>query len=381
MGKQKTIFDLFRQEDEQFSSQPSNDAWSKLERKLDGKKEVVVPIRRINWWTIAASFVALVGAVFILQRSPNNSASKAVAENSMMEESAAFYVEDLVYTDSESDFQKEWQVSNKYRALFADYKPDFQKNEDLAFNNASKIKARINQKPQIRTKPDHLIAEKRNNVEITNTMADQAPIAENKITDQTTGALVIAPQNGEIAANESFQDYDQAEGEVASNISISINTEAAPVRKSKSVAKKINDLSNLQWLVGTWEQKRADMKSVEKWVADSSNAIWGTGYLLQEDDTIFTENMCIKQIEDKIYFFQNIDTVNEQTKFVLSSNTSNNWNFKNSGGAPKNLIISNASSSKYEFEIQEIAPTQTHFLRQRNILQSNNAFRQMNKVD
>lgn len=359
MGMQKTIFDLFRQEDEQFSSRPSNDAWSKLERKLDDKKELVVPVRKINWWAIAASFVALVGAVFILQRSPNNSASKAVAENSMMEELAAFYVEDLVYTDSESDFQKEWQISNKYRALFADNKSDFRRNENLAYNKVAKLKPRDIQKSKIRTKPDPLIA-------------------ENEIADPTTGALVIAPQNGEIAATES---YDQSED--ASSVSINMDVPAViSGRKSKSIVKKkFNDLNNLRWLVGNWEQKRADMKSVEKWVADSSNSIWGTGYLLQEDDTIFTENMCIKQIEDKIYFFQNIDTVSEQTKFVLTSSSSNNWNFTNSGGAPKNLIISNISNSKYEFEIQNIAPTQTQFLRQRNILQSNNAFRQMNKVD
>ncbi len=378
MGMQKTIFDLFRQEDEQFSSRPSNDAWSKLERKLDDKKELVVPVRKINWWAIAASFVALVGAVFILQRSPNNSASKAVAENSMMEELAAFYVEDLVYTDSESDFQKEWQISNKYRALFADNKSDFRRNENLAYNKVAKLKPRDIQKSKIRTKPDPLIAEKRNNIEIRNTTADQSLIAENEIADPTTGALVIAPQNGEIAATES---YDQSED--ASSVSINMDVPAViSGRKSKSIVKKkFNDLNNLRWLVGNWEQKRADMKSVEKWVADSSNSIWGTGYLLQEDDTIFTENMCIKQIEDKIYFFQNIDTVNEQTKFVLTSSSSNNWNFTNSGGAPKNLIISNISNSKYEFEIQNIAPTQTQFLRQRNILQSNNAFRQMNKVD
>ncbi len=378
MGMQKTIFDLFRQEDEQFSSRPSNDAWSKLERKLDDKKEIVVPVRKINWWAIAASFVALVGAVFILQRSPNNSASKAVAENSMMEELAAFYVEDLVYTDSESDFQKEWQISNKYRALFADNKSDFRRNENLAYNKVAKLKPRDIQKSKIRTKPDPLIAEKRNNIEIRNTTADQSLIAENEIADPTTGALVIAPQNGEIAATES---YDQSED--ASSVSINMDVPAViSGRKSKSIVKKkFNDLNNLRWLVGNWEQKRADMKSVEKWVADSSNSIWGTGYLLQEDDTIFTENMCIKQIEDKIYFFQNIDTVNEQTKFVLTSSSSNNWNFTNSGGAPKNLIISNISNSKYEFEIQNIAPTQTQFLRQRNILQSNNAFRQMNRVD
>ncbi len=378
MGMQKTIFDLFRQEDEQFSSRPSNDAWSKLERKLDDKKELVVPVRKINWWAIAASFVALVGAVFILQRSPNNSASKAVAENSMMEELAAFYVEDLVYTDSESDFQKEWQISNKYRALFADNKSDFRRNENLAYNKVAKLKPRDIQKSKIRTKPDPLIAEKRNNIEIRNTTADQSLIAENEIADPTTGALVIAPQNGEIAATES---YDQSED--ASSVSINMDVPAViSGRKSKSIVKKkFDDLNNLRWLVGNWEQKRADMKSVEKWVADSSNSIWGTGYLLQEDDTIFTENMCIKQIEDKIYFFQNIDTVSEQTKFVLTSSSSNNWNFTNSGGAPKNLIISNISNSKYEFEIQNIAPTQTQFLRQRNILQSNNAFRQMNKVD
>lgn len=379
MGKQKTIFDLFRQEGEQFSSKPSSDAWSKLERKLEGKKEVV-RVRRIGWWTIAASFIALMGTVFILQKNSNRSASEAVAVNTMTEKSSAFYVEDLVYSDAESDFEKEWQVSNQYRALFADYKPDFLKNENLAFNDASKIRPRINEKPQINRK-NQLIAD--------NTMLDISTEEKtirnnekrNELERQSTEALVMVQKEERIAAMEpeSFNSYNQEED--ASSISTKMDVPTASIKKSKSVGKKVNRTSDLQWLVGTWEQKRAEMKSVEKWVADSSNSIWGTGYLLQEDDTIFTENMCIKQINDKIYFFQNIDTVKEQTKFVLTSSTNNNWNFTNSEGAPKNLILSNVSDSNYKFEIQEIAPTQTHFLRQRNILQSNNAFRQMNKVD
>jgi len=380
MGKQRTIFDLFRQEDEQFTSQPSNDAWSKLERKLDGEKEVV-PVRRINWWTIAASLVALVGAVFILQMSSNKTANSAFAENKLMEESSAFYVEDLVFTDSDSEFQKEWQVSNEYRALLADNTPDFQRNENLAYIGNAEIKPRINQKPSIRDN-QNLIAENEKNDNSTNSIAKHSPTNKAFFKNKTLDPSANSPIKEKITANQSIN-HDQQQ-EDAGNISTTIMDSPIPsksVRKKKPESKNTNDLKNLRWLVGTWEQKRADLKSVEKWVSDSSNVIWGTGYLLQEDDTIFTENMCIKEIDDKIYFFQNIDTVNEQTQFVLSSNTKNNWNFTNSGGAPKNLIISNASDSKYNFEIQEIAPTQTHFLRKRNILQSNNAFRQMNKVD
>jgi len=172
MGKQKTIFDLFRQEDEQFTSQPSNDAWSKLERKLDGEKEMA-PVRSINWWTIAASLVALVGAVFILQMSSNKTANNAFAENKLMDESSVFYVEDLVYTDSDDDFQKEWQVSNEYRASLADNVPDFQKNENLAVIGNAKIEPRINQKPSI-SRNQNLIAIDETNDISANTMAEKS---------------------------------------------------------------------------------------------------------------------------------------------------------------------------------------------------------------
>lgn len=373
MGKQRTIFDLFRQEDENFSSEPSNDAWAKLEHKLDGKKEIK-PVRRINWWAIAASFVALIGAVSILQMGSTNGAMESSkAERSLIDDQSTFYVEDLVYTDANrnDDFQKEWEVSNKYRALFAEYSPSFQKNENLAANSISKIKRRVNQRPSTMIASNS----KRNNAKANVAVDEQNEIAS------TESAPTMSNRTAEMAyVDNSTADYDNNQEDAAMIISTMDNAPASIKSKKMESKSNTNFLGNFQWLVGTWEQKRDEMKSVEKWVADSSNTIWGTGYLLQEDDTMFTENMCIKQIGDKIYFYQNIDTVNEQTKFVLTSQTYNNWNFSNTGGGPKNLILSNAGSN-YNIEIQEIAPAQTHFLRQRNVLESNNAYRRMNKIE
>ncbi len=347
MGRQKTIFDLFKREEENFSSQPSKDAWSKLEQKLDGKD--VVPVRRINWWTLAACLVALVGAVYALNLNTNHNVSNqsAVASNEMSPEK--FIVEDLVYQDDNS-FDQEWKISSKYRAMFANYSADIAKNNknDIA-DRTRKLQSRLNVRP-----------------------------SEVDRDDRNLAAVV-------------FDEDSNQEHKVSSNISLNDDNQYLSQDSSNEVLEKYeisrykvgrnSTIRTFDWLLGEWEQKRADLKSVENWVADSSNIIQGTGYLLQQDDTVFTENMRIEEIGGKLYFFQNINSTEELSSFVLVDSSQNNWIFQNASGTPKNVIFSNSGSSEYQIQIQQIAPSQTNFLRQRNVLQSNNAFRKMNRVE
>ena len=347
MGRQKTIFDLFKREEENFSSQPSMDAWSKLEQKLDGKS--VAPVRRINWWTLAACFVALVGAVYALNLNikHNLSAESAVASKEMSPEK--FMVEDLVYQDDHS-FDQEWEISSKYRAMFANYSADNGKsNKNYIADHSRKLQRRLNMRP-----------------------------SEVDVDDRNLAAIV-------------YDEDSNQEPKVSSNISMNEDNQYLTqdasydmLEESKVSSYKVernSTIRNFDWLVGEWEQKRSDLKSVENWVADSSNIIRGTGYLLRQDDTVFTENMRIEEIGGKLYFFQNINSSEELSSFVLVDSSQNNWNFQNASGTPKSVIFSNSGPSEYQMQIQQIAPSQTNFLRQRNVLQSNNAFRKMNRVE
>lgn len=146
MGKQKTIFDLFKEQEPKFSAKPSNDAWSKLEGKLNGKTKIT-PIRRINWWAIAAYLVALVG-VFSILKMDNHQTSNAgeMTAYTILDDYAT---EDLDTQSFDSDFSEEWEVSKKYRAMFSDYTSNANDINDNQFddNNWRKSNHKLNVKP------------------------------------------------------------------------------------------------------------------------------------------------------------------------------------------------------------------------------------------
>ena len=334
MGKQKTIFDLFKEQEDNLSVNPSDKAWSRLEQKLDGKTKTT-PIRRINWWAAAACMLALVGAFSILNLNNRMSTASEMATASL---SPDFYViEELDAQSFTEEFNEEWKVSNQYRARFANYTSDYQSGSKYATNEEVKDNAFLNVKPSLKRK---------NNAA---TYADQGATENHK------------------------RDFEEKHN---------LNYPIPEGKTSPIVAESANSLSDqFDWLLGDWEQKRADYRSVEKWVADSFNTINGTGYLLEKDDTIFTENMRIQEIGGKLYFLQNIDSSKDLSAFVLVDSSQNDWIFQNTIGTPKNVILSNLSPMEFQLQINQIAPAQTDFLRQRNILKSNNAFRKMKRVE
>ena len=249
-----------------------------------------------------------------------------------------FYViEELDAQSFTEEFNEEWKVSNQYRARFANYTSDYQSGSKYATNEAVKDNAFLNVKPSLKRK---------NNAA---TYADQGATENHK------------------------RDFEEKQN---------LNYPIPEGKTSPIVAESANSLSDqFDWLLGDWEQKRADYRSVEKWVADSFNTINGTGYLLEKDDTIFTENMRIQEIGGKLYFLQNIDSSKDLSAFVLVDSSQNDWIFQNTIGTPKNVILSNLSPMEFQLQINQIAPAQTDFLRQRNILKSNNAFRKMKRVE
>lgn len=364
MSKKKTIFDLYRKNDANFSETPSSDAWAKLERKLDG--ETAVEPRsgrfiRMNFMSIAAGLMLVVGAAAFLMLGSNS--EKSMAMNEMP---TGFFVEDLVLTDSDVDFQEEIRVANDYRARFAGgYIPAEKDISEAIADATAKIQPRrLNQKPSEMIAFNDEVAEEKISEEVSDRI-------QKDLMEEVTMADVAVAEDFESANSEALEIIP-----AHSNAGLSYDSKSAKKRNS-TVRNTINQFN---WLVGDWEQQMSGMKSIERWVADSANTISGAGYLVQGDDTIFTERPTIKQIDDKIYFFQNIDASNSRVPYELMVETDTQWIFENKLNLPTQVILTKGKRN-YEFEMLEVPPANAAYLKNRNLMIEHSAKRNMARVN
>ena len=351
MRKQKTIFDLFREKDSQFAAEPSKDAWSKLEKQLDGNSTVTGgKMVRFNKLSIAAGMLLLVGLTGFLFTWLNQSAQNDLTASA--ESSNEFFVEELQFSERN---ENEWSTTEEYRARFASYAIKEEKGSDknLALNKTKKGPTNVSPKKVEPSIAHDLMKKKREE-------------------------RVDKIQNPSIAHHPS-ESSEKHVDQIATN---SIVMEDAPLKYERAESIQEQSIKTLSWLVGDWEAQKGNQKSVENWVADSSNTISGTGYLVQEDDTVFTEQMVIKQIGEKIYLFQNIESASHKVPFELIAQADTQWIFENADVAhPNQIILSNGGPANYQMKMKNLIPINTDFLKQRNHFKSNAALRQMRRVN
>lgn len=347
MSKKKTIFDLYRENDANFSESPSSDAWTKLERKLESRSGAEPRggsrIIRMNFMSIAAGLMLVIGVAAFLILQGRGAADQSMAMN---ESPSGFLVEDLVLTDMDVDFREEIRVANDYRARFTGgYIPAEKDISEMIADVTAKIQPRrLNQKP-----------------------ADM--IALNDETEEKIPEAVSDRIEKDLMA-----DFEKAAG---TRQSFSDRTAI----NAKKMNPAVDGIQKFHWLVGDWEQQMSGMKSIEKWVADSANTISGAGYLVQGDDTIFTEQPTIKQIGDKIYFFQNIDSPNSHVPYELMVETDTQWIFENNHIEVPTRMILTKGMRHYEFEMLDVPPANAAYLKNRNLMIEHSAKRSMARVN
>ncbi len=359
MRKQKTIFDLFREKDSQFAAEPSNDAWSKLEQKLDHQNPTSGRVVRFSMLSIAAGMLLLVGLTGFLFVWLSQSAQGDLTASA--ESSTEFYMEELEFSERN---ENEWNATEEYRARFANYAIKESKDayKELAIRNFDKKIKKVN------VNPGALHPEIKNEIQHEKKIA-KAKKREEKMVDE---GMAKTPKSENSIANRRLEEMTRN----------TIVTEGTYMDFDAAESIQEQSIKGLTWLVGNWEAQKGTQKSVEKWVADSSNTISGTGYLVQEDDTVFTEQMVIKQIGEKIYLFQNIESASHKVPFELVAQADTQWIFENADVAhPNQIILSNGGPSNYQMKMKNLIPINTDYLKQRNHYKSNAALRQMRRVN
>jgi hypothetical protein len=96
---------------------------------------------------------------------------------------------------------------------------------------------------------------------------------------------------------------------------------------------KQNTLAQFDWLQGSWENIGAAVEYYEIWEKDNDSLFTGIGFVMQDGDTIFQENIILIQKQDGIYYIPTVSGQNneEPVSFKLVSDSAGIRIFENMG--------------------------------------------------
>lgn len=145
-------------------------------------------------------------------------------------------------------------------------------------------------------------------------------------------------------------------------------------------------LSNFYWLLGTWTRDQEEMRSGEQWELINENTLEGSGWLSQDGDTIFQEKMSLQVVDNRLYFFAELDQSRQPVRYELLEQAGRKFIFENTTiPFPQRVILENEDSGKYQLIMENSHPSQltraqADFIGRRNELQNQQAVREMVQV-
>ncbi len=151
---------------------------------------------------------------------------------------------------------------------------------------------------------------------------------------------------------------------------------------------EVSNLEQFKWLIGQWKGKN-DMGQflTEEWIIEDDYTMQGTGALVINGETTFTEDMSIQKIGDELYYILKLEDDNVEVRFKLKSNTGATAIFENVNNvAPDQLILMNNNNSNFSTILQNKEPNQldlnqVNYLQNRNAVKPDQVTRNLDKIN
>jgi len=137
-------------------------------------------------------------------------------------------------------------------------------------------------------------------------------------------------------------------------------------------------IQNFNWLLGNWEGDAPTGNSFEEWIQEDEHTITGNGFFHVNGDTLFTEEMKIRQEGESLYLITAVDNSGQPVRFRLRSMVGEAAIFENpSVEFPNEIIVEQHSDSNYSTimkngSISNIRSAQRSYLNKRNNIYYNN---------
>ncbi len=123
--------------------------------------------------------------------------------------------------------------------------------------------------------------------------------------------------------------------------------------KKKDIPLKDEPLMNLYWLVGDWKAVDEDGNAViEHWAINAQNELEGYGLHLNGNDTLFQEQLSIKNIHGALCYIVTIDK-SGPILFTLTQRKEDSWTFRNSHhDFPQRIIYTKQGVNQYHVKTE-----------------------------
>ena len=364
MKHKQDIEKIYQDNRHGLDERPSERAWNRLESRLDGSPSIQRrPRPAFRLMGMAAGILFLVSMIALMsvlfQQTTNQTASKDVLSLPVMEELEKFKNEKGVYAIAVS-FQEYLNQSpktiaernNKKRLLYpndayrsnananpiasAQLKKDENQNKkaDLAENAATKDAAK-----EAAMKNKILEATQREAANYDKVSSPKPPVQETEEVIVATASEMedqaTAIEEGlSYESNANYAEAESAPDDYATPKAQKSRTQSPPASSkieardldaasnviSYSTDSSPNGLEQFQWLIGQWNSSLGYGKeNIEQWVQKDEFTIEGSGQLVVNGDTIFTEGMKIQKIGDQLYYILALDEKQKEVRFKLQS--------------------------------------------------------------
>jgi hypothetical protein len=372
------IEDLFRDADDKLMEMPSGRAWNKLENRLEARvsdrdrERLRLKGQFTRQMSVAAAVLATVlaaGVWAMLNILPTNTDRLAEGkvthfEPGMQDVAAAEETTTLAPIEPTTDNRFTPQAEKKAAA------PDIST-------------ATMSVQPQI---PTPVATEK---IVVAN-LPPQA--ATTSIAPSPTINYTDKNVNGidDKYEAETKNMASKAAPKAATTAKPSIKTPAKPATESmmNSVTKgqeivKQAMLTDLKWLLGTWDNKDKTFASMEEWRLDGRFTMYGNTVVVRGKDSTRTETIKIQQEGNLLALYTTIDASGKVYRYELQDREPSKWTFVNTEIAfPQTIILEQKDRNGFQFLMQNGAnirsdKEQFDYLKQRNAILQGQAVRQM----
>ena len=359
MKDKQDIEKIFQDNRHGLDERPSQRAWDRLESRLDGAPSIQRrPRPAFRIMGMAAGILFLVSMIALMsvlfQQNTNQTASKDALSLPVMEELEKFKNEKGVYAIAVS-FQEYLNQSpktiaernNKKRLLYpndayrsnANVNPIAQAQVNKGKNQNKKVDLAGNAAKETVLKNKILEATERKASSSDKVASPEPPAFE---TEEIIVATAIEKMEDQAMAEEgisyesnaTYTDAESAPADYAAPKAQKSRSQSPPARGKEEV-RDLNAASNaisystdaspkgleqFQWLLGQWNSSLGyGQENIEQWVQKDEFTIEGSGQLVVNGDTIFTEGMKIQKIGDQLYYILALDEKQKEVRFKLQS--------------------------------------------------------------
>ncbi|MEL6941189.1 MAG: DUF6265 family protein, partial [Bacteroidota bacterium] len=159
------------------------------------------------------------------------------------------------------------------------------------------------------------------------------------------------------------------------------------IREEKATVAPILDtiVQSFDWLLGVWKGNVENGTSVEKW-QKGRDAFYGTGYVVQNTDTVFMERMKLVQKGDDWYYVLQLDAYSNSLAYKLAYYSDQQAIFTNREGKfPKQVVLQRNAENEFSTQLVSsdgiiLSPRELDFLTKRNVLLVDKAVRNLVKI-